>query len=86
MSDRVERRLWLPAAPDDVWEVVTGDDWLADEVSLDLRPGGDASFRSGDELKTGWVEEASRPRGRRTAPAGSRSGGGSTASPRRASS
>ncbi|HEV3056208.1 MAG TPA: hypothetical protein VGX45_16215 [Solirubrobacteraceae bacterium] len=61
MSDRVERRIWLPADPDDVWEVVTGGDWLAEEVSLDLRPGGDASFRSGDELKTGWVEEAARP-------------------------
>ncbi|HWE33989.1 MAG TPA: hypothetical protein VG410_10920 [Solirubrobacteraceae bacterium] len=61
MSDRVERRAWLPVDPDDVWDVVTGGGWLADEVSLDLRPGGDASFRSGDEVKTGWVEEAARP-------------------------
>jgi hypothetical protein len=61
MSDRVERRVWLPADPDDVWEVVTGEDWLAEEVSLDLRPGGDAWFRSGDELKSGWFEEAARP-------------------------
>lgn len=61
MSDRVERRTWVPATPDEVWDVVTGQDWLADEVSLDLRPGGDASFRSGDEVKRGWVEEAARP-------------------------
>jgi uncharacterized protein YndB with AHSA1/START domain len=61
MSERIERRLWLAASPEDVWEVVTGADWLADDVALDLRPGGDASFRSGDELKTGWVEEASTP-------------------------
>jgi uncharacterized protein YndB with AHSA1/START domain len=61
MSERIERRLWLAASPEDVWEVVTGPDWLADEVVFDLRPGGDASFRCGDELKTGWVEEASSP-------------------------
>ena len=61
MSDRVERRVWLPADPDEVWDVVIGEDWLAEEVSLDLRPGGDASFRSGDEVKTGWVEQAARP-------------------------
>jgi hypothetical protein len=61
MSDRVERRAWLPADPDEVWDVITGEDWLAEQVSLDLRPGGDASFRSGEGLKTGWVEEAARP-------------------------
>ena len=61
MSERIERRLWLAASPDVVWDVITGADWLADEVALDLRPGGDAEFRSGDEAKTGWVEEASNP-------------------------
>ena len=61
MTDRVERRTWLPADPEEVWDVVTGQDWLAEEVSLDLRPGGDASFRSGEETRTGWVEEAARP-------------------------
>ena len=39
--------------------------WLADEVALDLRPGGDARFRFGEELKTGWVEEAAAPHRRR---------------------
>jgi hypothetical protein len=61
MSERIERRLWLAASPEDVWDVITGADWLADEVELDLRPGGDASFRDGDAFKSGWVEEASDP-------------------------
>jgi hypothetical protein len=61
MNDRVERRLWLAATPEDVWDVITGADWLADEVELELRPGGDASFRSGEGVKTGWVEEACPP-------------------------
>ena len=34
MTDRIERELWLPASPDDVWDAVTGDGWLADEVEL----------------------------------------------------
>jgi hypothetical protein len=62
MSDRVERRLWLAATPEDVWDVITGAGWLADEVRFDLRPGGDAEFRFGETVKTGWVEEASPPR------------------------
>jgi hypothetical protein len=61
MRDRIERRLWLAASPEDVWDVITGAGWLADEVRLDLRPGGDAEFRTREELKAGWVEEASRP-------------------------
>ena len=61
MSERIERRLWLAASPEEVWDVVTGADWLAEDVTLDLRPGGDAAFRSGDELKGGWVEEACSP-------------------------
>ena len=61
MTDRIERELWLPASPDDVWDAVTGDGWLADEVELELRPGGEASFRTADTVKTGWVEEATAP-------------------------
>jgi uncharacterized protein YndB with AHSA1/START domain len=61
MSDRIHRELLLPAAPEQVWDVVTGADWLADEVHLDLFPGGDAAFRTADGVKTGWVEEASAP-------------------------
>jgi uncharacterized protein YndB with AHSA1/START domain len=61
MSDRIQREVLVDASPEDVWDAVTGDGWLADEVLLDLIPGGDASFRSGDELKEGWVEEAAAP-------------------------
>jgi uncharacterized protein YndB with AHSA1/START domain len=62
MTDRIERELLLiDAAPETVWNAVTADGWLADEVDLDLRPGGDASFRSTDSVKTGWVEDVSAP-------------------------
>jgi uncharacterized protein YndB with AHSA1/START domain len=61
MADRIERILSLPAPPETVWEVVTSDGWLADEVDLDLRPGGDAQFRSQQSSKTGWIEEAMAP-------------------------
>jgi uncharacterized protein YndB with AHSA1/START domain len=61
MSDRIERELSLPAPAQEVWDAVTGDGWLADEVELVLEPGGDARFRSEDLLKTGWVEHASEP-------------------------
>ena len=61
MSDRIHRELLLPASAERVWEVVTGADWLAEEVHLDLVPGGDAVFRTADGVKTGWVEQASAP-------------------------
>jgi uncharacterized protein YndB with AHSA1/START domain len=61
MIEQVERELELEASVEQVWAAVTGDGWLADEVALELRPGGDASFRSGQDEKSGWVEEASPP-------------------------
>jgi uncharacterized protein YndB with AHSA1/START domain len=61
MSDRIERELTLPATPDEVWEAVTGDGWLADEVEMTLEPGGEASFVYGDSVKTGWVEDVRAP-------------------------
>ena len=61
MTHRIERQLLLPVAPEEVWDVVTGPGWLADDVRLDLLPGGDARFCSGDCVKTGWVEEAFPP-------------------------
>ncbi len=65
MTDRIERELELPAPSDEVWEALTDPErlagWLADEVRLDLRPGGDASFRDGDTVRRGWVEEVSPP-------------------------
>ena len=81
MTDRIERELSLPApARGGVGRRHRRLGWLADEVALELAPGGEARFRSGDAIKTGWVEEARRPDGRR--PAGWRSGGRPTASPR----
>jgi uncharacterized protein YndB with AHSA1/START domain len=65
MTDTIEREIELPADVDTVWQAVTDPDflseWLADEVWLDLRPGGDARFVTGDEVRTGWVEEISPP-------------------------
>jgi uncharacterized protein YndB with AHSA1/START domain len=61
MSDRIERDVWLPATPEEVWEAVTSDGWLADRVHLDLNPGGDAEFESDECVRTGWVEDVSAP-------------------------
>lgn len=61
MLDRIEREQWLPASAEEVWEVITGSGWLADEVELELEPGGDARFVSEHGVKDGWVEEATAP-------------------------
>jgi uncharacterized protein YndB with AHSA1/START domain len=61
MSDRIERELRLPVSREEVWDVVISDGWLAESVDLDLRPGGDALFRSAETAKTGWVEEVRAP-------------------------
>ena len=45
--ETVERETVLPAGPDEVWEALTDDDrleeWLAEEVELDLVEGGELS-------------------------------------------
>jgi uncharacterized protein YndB with AHSA1/START domain len=61
--DRIERELVLPAPPEAVWDVLTGPGWLADQVELDLVPGGEARFGTEAESRTGWVEEALPPDG-----------------------
>ncbi len=61
MTDRIEREVLVEASPQEVWEAITEAGWLADEVELELCPGGDAQFRSGDQVKTGWVEDVSEP-------------------------
>jgi uncharacterized protein YndB with AHSA1/START domain len=65
MTDLIERELTLPVPPETVWEALTDPawlrEWLADEAELQLRPGGDARFRVGEETRTGWVEEATPP-------------------------
>jgi uncharacterized protein YndB with AHSA1/START domain len=57
MIDRIERELELDAPVEEVWDAVTSDGFMADDVELDLWPGGGARF--GD--KDGWVEEALAP-------------------------
>src|SRR5689334_21275610 len=65
MTDRIERELELPASPARVWQSVTDPEllaeWLADEIMLELWPGGEACFRTGPLTKSGWVEEVSPP-------------------------
>jgi len=61
MSDRIERELTVPANLATVWEAVTGDGWLADQVFFDLRPGGDAVFSDADAERRGWVEDVRAP-------------------------
>lgn len=57
MTDRIERELELDAPVEEVWDAVTSDGFMADEVVLDLRPGGEARFGE----RSGWVEEALAP-------------------------
>jgi uncharacterized protein YndB with AHSA1/START domain len=65
MTDRIERELELPASPARVWASLTDPEllalWLADEVSLEPWPGGEARFRTGELIRNGWVEEISAP-------------------------
>jgi uncharacterized protein YndB with AHSA1/START domain len=61
MSERIEREVLLPAPPEIVWDAVTSDGWLAERVSLDLRPGGEARFESADRVRSGWIEDVSEP-------------------------
>lgn len=65
MPDRIERDVFVPAPPTAAWAALTDpellEQWIADEVTIDLRPGGDASFRSGDLVREGWVEEVAPP-------------------------
>src|SRR4051794_41891223 len=45
----IRKEIVLPASRDEVWEALTEPerlaDWFANDVDLDLRPGGGASFR-----------------------------------------
>ena len=58
----IRKEIVLPATRDDVWEALTDEDrledWFANDVELDLRPGGGASFRwSNGETRTATVTE-----------------------------
>jgi len=53
----IEREIVLPSPREDVWEALTEperlEDWFANDVDLDLRPGGGARFRwaNGEERR-----------------------------------
>jgi uncharacterized protein YndB with AHSA1/START domain len=63
----VKREIVLPEAPEDVWEALTDEErleeWFANEVSLDARPGGRGVFRWDDgEERRATVEAVERER------------------------
>jgi uncharacterized protein YndB with AHSA1/START domain len=60
-AERIERELLVPAPPFEVWELIVASGWLAEEVSLELFPGGDARFVTDGEVREGWVEEVISP-------------------------
>ncbi len=66
MADRIEREIILASPPRRVWRAITDrgalTGWLAEEAQLELFPGGEATFREGGELRSGWVEEVCPPR------------------------
>jgi uncharacterized protein YndB with AHSA1/START domain len=64
----VEREVTFPSPPDEVWEALTEperlEEWFANDVELDARPGGKGIFRwdDGDERRAvvRELEEARR--------------------------
>jgi uncharacterized protein YndB with AHSA1/START domain len=58
----IRKEIVLPATRDDVWDALTAaeqlEEWFANEVELDLRPGGGASFRweNGEERRATVTE------------------------------
>jgi uncharacterized protein YndB with AHSA1/START domain len=63
----IRREIVLPAPRVEVWEALTDperlEDWFANDVELDLRPGGDASFRwSNGEERHATVTEVDHER------------------------
>jgi uncharacterized protein YndB with AHSA1/START domain len=67
MSERVARRIEVPAPPEVVWLALTVPEqlrgWFGADVILDPRPGGDvhATWPDGGR-SVGWVEAAEEPR------------------------
>jgi uncharacterized protein YndB with AHSA1/START domain len=63
----VEREVTFPAEPDEVWEALTDparlEEWFANEVELDPRPGGEGIFRWDDgDVRRAVVREVEEPR------------------------
>jgi uncharacterized protein YndB with AHSA1/START domain len=61
VTDRIDREMVILAPLQEVWRVIAGNGWLAEEVQLDLVPGGEARFVTGGGIRTGWVEDARSP-------------------------
>ncbi len=66
-EQRITREMDVPAGREEVWRRLTEPDrlseWLADEVSVELAPGGDLRVRTEEgEERTGWIEEVEEPR------------------------
>ncbi|HEY4349103.1 MAG TPA: SRPBCC domain-containing protein [Gaiellaceae bacterium] len=58
----IRKEIVLPASRDEVWEALTDprelERWFANDVELDLRPGGEATFRwDNGELRRATVTE-----------------------------
>ncbi len=63
---QVEREIVVPESPAELWEALTEperlEEWFANDVELDPRPGGEGVFRWGDgEERRAVVREASEP-------------------------
>ena len=63
----VTREIVFPVPPDEVWEALTDPDqleeWFANDVELDPRPGGEGVFRWGDgDERHAVVEEVDEER------------------------
>lgn len=63
VPERIDRDVVVPAPPEEVWEVITADGWLAEQVELELTPGGEARFTNPESVRTGWIEEVVAPEG-----------------------
>jgi uncharacterized protein YndB with AHSA1/START domain len=60
---QIEREIDFPASPAEVWEAITDperlEEWFANDVELDARPGGEGIFRWDDgEERRATVREA----------------------------
>jgi uncharacterized protein YndB with AHSA1/START domain len=65
MTERIDRELVLDVPIAALWLALTDDawltEWLADDVELELRPGGEARFRLDGTERSGWIEEIMPP-------------------------
>jgi uncharacterized protein YndB with AHSA1/START domain len=67
MLDEVTREMEMPAPPEEVWRWLSEPDlltrWLGSDAEVQLLPGGDLRVRDEEGAeRTGWVEQAERPR------------------------